>query len=118
GATLAHRAQRVDIAEHVGERHHRIDHPGIATAIHAGDLAAPAVQVADHIAHIVLRRDDLDPHDRFKQLWRRLQYAFLEGGPGGDLEGQHAGVDIVIGTVDQLGLQIDDRKAGEYAVLG
>ena len=118
GPPLAHRAQRVDIAEHVGERNHRVDDPRITTAIHAGDLTAPAVQIADDVAHVFLGRDDLDPHDRFEELWRRLHNAFLEGGASGDLEGEDARVDIVIGAVGQLGFQVDDREAGEDAVLG
>src|SRR5690242_12668104 len=111
GPPLAHRAQRVDIAEHVGERNHRVDDPRIATAIHAGDLTAPAVQIADDVAHVFLGRDDLDPHDRFEELWRRLHNAFLEGRASGDFEGEDARVDIVIGAVGQLGLQVDDREA-------
>src|SRR5439155_25391635 len=51
---LTHRPQGIDVSEHVGERHHRIDDPRITARIHSGDLPAPAVQVADDVTHIHL----------------------------------------------------------------
>src|ERR1043165_6575199 len=45
--SLGHRPQCVHVAEHVGERDHRIDHLRVAAGLHALDLAAAAVQVAD-----------------------------------------------------------------------
>src|SRR6516162_2270913 len=87
GPTLAHRPQGIDITEHVGEWDHRVDNPRIATGVHSGHLAAAAVQIPDYVTHILIRRHDFDPHDRFEQLWRRLHDAFLEGGAGRDLEG-------------------------------
>src|SRR5919204_6407583 len=83
GPALAHRPQGVDVAKHVGEWNHSIDHARIAARIHPGDLSAAAVQVADHITHVILRGNHLDPHNRFEQLWPRLHDAFLEGGSGG-----------------------------------
>src|SRR3546814_3015580 len=64
---LAHGPQSVDVAEHVRERNHRVHDPRIAALIHAGHLSATAVQVADDVAHILVRRDALDPHDRLEQ---------------------------------------------------
>src|SRR5207237_114756 len=40
-ATLAHRAQVIDVAEHVHERHHRVDEVGIAAHVLTLDLPAP-----------------------------------------------------------------------------
>ena len=41
-----------------------------AARLHAGDAAAPAVEVAHQVAGVVARRVDLDVHDRLEQ--RRL----------------------------------------------
>src|ERR1700719_711042 len=82
---LTHRPQGIDVSEHVGERDHRIDDPRVAARVHPGDLAATAVQIADHVTHILLRRHHFDPHDRFEQFRRGLHDAFLERGAGRDL---------------------------------
>ncbi len=42
---------------------------------------------------------------------------FLEGGAGGDFEGQDRRVDVVEGAVDQRGLEVDQRKASQQAVF-
>src|ERR1700680_3680911 len=68
GPALTHRPQGIDISEHVGERDHRIDDPRIAACVHSSDLAAAAVQVADNVTHILLRRHDFDPHDRLEKF--------------------------------------------------
>src|SRR4029079_1917342 len=39
---LAHRAKRVHVTEHIGERDHGADHRGIAAALLPAHLAAPA----------------------------------------------------------------------------
>src|SRR5262249_48762164 len=67
GAPLGHGAQVVDVAEHVGERHHRVDDVGVAAHVLALDLAAPRVEVADDGAGVVFRRHHLDLHDRLEQ---------------------------------------------------
>src|SRR5882757_3113884 len=48
GAPLRHGAQVADIAEHVGERHHGVDHIGVAAHVLPLNLAASRVDVADH----------------------------------------------------------------------
>ena len=54
------------------------------------DHAAAAVEVADHVADMVLRRGDLDVHDRLEDDRAGLLHAFAEAGLGGDFEGQGA----------------------------
>jgi hypothetical protein len=44
GAALGERAQFVDVAEHVGERHVGLDHLGIAPAVGALNLPATGVE--------------------------------------------------------------------------
>src|SRR5581483_10880260 len=113
--SLAHRAELVDVAEHVGERHHRVDDLRVAARIGAGDLAAPRVDVADHRAKILLRRHHLDLHDRLEQHRARLLQRVAEGLPRADLEGERRRIDIVIGAVDQGDAYVDHREADQHA---
>ena len=118
GPALAHRAQRVDVAEHVGQRHHGVDHPGVAPLSMPVMLPRRAVQVADDVAHVLLGRHHLDPHDRLEQQRRRLR-ACLRGRPPAAAisNAMHAGVDVVVGAVEQRRLEVDHREAGENAGL-
>src|SRR4029079_10115607 len=63
---LGHRPQVRDVAEHLGERNERPDDLRVRARLHPLDLAAAAVQVADHVAHELLGHRDLDPHDRLE----------------------------------------------------
>src|SRR6476620_8773921 len=76
---LSHRAERVHVTEHIGERHHGADHSGIAAGLLATPLATPAGQIADDAADIFLRRHRLDLHDGLEQLGRGLESALAEG---------------------------------------
>src|SRR5215469_10243703 len=103
-SSLAHRSQGVDITKHIGERHHPIDNPCIAPSVHSGYLTATAVQVAYDVAHILLWRDYFDAHNRLEEFRASLHNAFLEGSAGCNLEGEHARVYVVMGSVDQQDL--------------
>jgi hypothetical protein len=87
--------------------------PRVSMPLH---LAAPAVQVADDVAHVFLRRHHLDLHDRLEQLGAGLLEALAHRRARRDLEGQHRRVDVVIGAVDQRDLEVDHREAGQRAV--
>src|SRR5262249_16706622 len=67
GAPLRHGAQIAHVAEHVGERHHRVDDVGVAAHVLALDLPAARIEVADDRTGIVFRRHPLAPHDRPEQ---------------------------------------------------
>src|SRR5881394_2767858 len=54
-ATLRHRAQVRDVAEHIVERHHRGDDVGVAAHVLTLDLATPRVEIADNRAGVVFR---------------------------------------------------------------
>src|SRR5258708_1433736 len=75
---LAHRAQRGRVAEHFREGNARRHHMRVGPLRHAADFAAPARQVADHLAHVIGWRDDLDVHDRLEQDRVRLARGFLD----------------------------------------
>src|SRR5947208_2455270 len=67
GASLRARSQVGRVAEHLRQRHPRLDDLRPAAILLRLDVAAPARQVAHHIAHIVLRDDHFDAHHRLEQ---------------------------------------------------
>src|SRR5580658_2105581 len=111
-------AQVPHVAEHLRQRDERLDRPGPGSFLHGLDLAAAAVQVADDVAHVLLRRPDLDGHDRLEQHGVRLGGGLLERHRAGDLEGELGRVDLVVGAVGQRHLDVDHRVAGQHAELG
>src|ERR1700742_4214340 len=60
-------AQVTDVTEHLGQRDESLDHPGPGSFLHGLDLTAPAVEVADHVAHVILWGCDLDVHHRLEE---------------------------------------------------
>src|SRR5690348_5180662 len=55
GAAAGHRAQIVNIAEHLRQRYMRAHNLGAAALLRADDLAAAAIEVAEHIAEELRR---------------------------------------------------------------
>src|SRR3954453_18948214 len=92
-------AQVADVAEHLRQRDESLDHAGPGSFLHGLDLTAPAVEVADHLAHVILGRGDLDVHDRLEQDRVRHRGGLLEGHRPGDLEGELRRVHLVVGAV-------------------
>src|SRR5437762_1407410 len=105
-APLRHRAQLRGVAEHFGERHRRSDDLRLAALCHASDLAAPRREIAEHVAHVCVRHDDFDVHQRLQQHRMRALGRFLHRHRTGDLERDLARVHVVIRTVHQLDLDI------------
>jgi hypothetical protein len=54
--------------------------------IHTGDLSVPAVEIADDVAQVFLRRHDPHLHHRLEQAWPGFRQCFTEAGAGRDLE--------------------------------
>src|SRR3954447_160180 len=117
GPTLGAAAQVTHVAEHLRERDQGPDDAGAGALLHRLDDPAPGVQVTDHVTHVVLGRDDLDGHERLEQGRVGLARGLLEDHRAGDLEGHLRGVDLVVLTVEQDGLDTHHRVAGEDAVL-
>src|SRR5215471_17022549 len=111
-------AQVPDVTEHLRQRDESLDHSGPGSFLHGLNLAAAAVQVADHVAHVVLGRRDLDAHHRLEQHRTRLRGGLLEGHRAGDLEGELRGVHLMEGPVGQRHLDVDHREPGQHAELG
>src|SRR5690554_1943644 len=114
-ASLRLGAQIRRVAEHIGERDRRVDGLEIVDLLHASDGAAARVEVTDHIAHIFLGRADLDLHDGLEELDASLLGALLEAERAGDLEGGLARVDVMVATIVDLHLDVDDGIAREHA---
>src|SRR5918997_1061561 len=110
-------AQVAHVAEHLRQRHQGPDDAGAGALLHRLDGPAAGVQVADDVAHVLFRGDDLDCHQRLEQGRAGLACGLLEDHRAGDLEGHLRGVDLVVLAVQQGGLHADHGVAGEDAVL-
>src|SRR6185437_9510363 len=110
-------AQVAHVAEHLRQRHLGPDDAGARDVVHRLDDATAAVDVADHVAHVLLGRAHLDGHDRLEQRRVGLASGLLEGHRTGDLERQLRGVDVVERAVLQGDDDVDERVAGEDAEL-
>src|SRR6187402_483998 len=110
-ATLGHRPQVRDVAEHLGKRDERPDDLGRPARLHALDLPPAAVEVADDFAHELLGHRHLDPHDRLEDRRVGLREGVLHGHRAGDLERHLGRVDVVVRAVEEGGLDVDDREA-------
>src|SRR5204862_606470 len=69
---LRPRPQVTDVAEHLCERHQRLDDARTGALVHGLDLPATTVEVADHVTHELLRSRDLDGHHRLHDHRVRL----------------------------------------------
>src|SRR5579864_7985551 len=117
GAALRLGAQVGGIAEHVAQRHVSAHHLHGGPAFHAEDLAATRGQVTEDFPHELLGHDDLDLHDRLEQRRLALLHAILGRHRAGDGEGHLGGVHLVVGAVDQCGLDVHHRIAGQDAAV-
>src|SRR5690606_33574039 len=108
---LRHRAQIVHVLEHVRQRHHRVHDNRYTTCFLALDLATTGVQVTDDVTDVILRRYDLDLHDRLEQLSTGLLSTLTECCAGCDLKRENRGVNIMVGTVDKRCLDAEHREA-------
>src|SRR6266508_626228 len=110
--------QVADVPEHLRQRHQGLHDPAATGAlVHRLDVATAGVEVADHVAHVVLGRDDLDGEHRLEKHRTGLAGGVLEGHRTGDLERELGGVDVVVGAVLQCHLDVHHRVAGEHAEL-
>src|SRR5688500_4390602 len=80
-------------------------------------MTAAAVDVADDVAHELLRNDDLDLHDRLDDHRTSALDGVFQRHRAGDLEGHLVRVDLVLRPVDDGHLEVDHRVAGDDAVL-
>src|SRR3954468_9243628 len=87
-APLGERTQLIDVAKHVGERDDRLDNLRVAAAVGSLDLPAPAVDVADDVAEIILGSDALDLHYRLEQLDAGLVRRFAHRSARADFKGE------------------------------
>ena len=77
-STAGRGGQVLLVRQHLGHRHLRADHGHCSARVHAGDPAAPAVEVAHQVAGEVARRIHLDLHDRFEDGGAGARHRILE----------------------------------------
>ena len=65
----------------------------------AFDTAAAGVDIADNVAHVLLRHRYLYLHDRLKKYRACLCHSILERHGSGNVECHLGGVDLMVGTV-------------------
>src|SRR5881628_2104985 len=80
--------------------------------------SAAAVEVREHIAHLLLGHDDLEVHDRLEQIRLRVLDAGLQRERPRDLEGHLARVDLVERAVVKHRLEVRQRIAGDHTLQG
>src|SRR5919197_2313648 len=117
GPALRRRAQVGCVTEHRRQGHAGSDRLRVAARLEALDAPSAGVEVTHDVTEVLLRSHDLDGHDRLEQLRLRTLHRLLEGHRAGDLERHLARVDLVVGAVDELDADVDDRVAGEDARL-
>ena len=66
--------------------HDRLDNLRVTATVGGLDLAAPAVDVADHVAEVILGSHDLDLHHRLEDLDAGLLRSFAHRAAARDLE--------------------------------
>ena len=84
----------------------RVDHGDSAPRVGSGDYGAALLQVADDVAHVLLRGGHLDPHNGLQQHNAGLAEGFGEGVAGGHADGHFAGIgflDFPAQQGDQIG---------------
>ena len=104
---LGEGAEVGDVAEHLGQRDLAVDLLGVAPLRLPGHVAAAAGDVADYVAVVLFGDGDLDLHDRLKEDRVAFGGGGLQGEGGGDLVGGFRGVDVVVGPVEEGGLDVD-----------
>src|SRR5918992_2446877 len=114
-AALSTAAELGRVSEHLCQRHLRLHDAVTAALVHGLDATASTRQVADHIAHVLLGRDDLYVEDRLEQHRLGPARALLEGHRARDLEGHLGRVDLVIRAVGERHPNVHHRVTGEHA---
>src|SRR5271157_1671234 len=116
-AALGVRAHVSGVAEHFRQRHHRLDHLRPGAMLKAFDAAAPAAQVTDDGAHVLLRHNHFHRHYRLQQHRAGLARSFLERHRTGDLERHFVRIHIVIAAIVERGFHVHHFVAGENAAF-
>ena len=81
----------------------------------ADNLAATGGEVADDVAHAVVRNGDGEQDNGLEKDGLQLLHGVLEGQGAGHLEGHFRGIDGVEAAVVELHLEVHDRIAGDVA---
>mmetsp|Transcript_17040 Transcript_17040/g.30531 ORF Transcript_17040/g.30531 Transcript_17040/m.30531 type:complete len:528 (-) Transcript_17040:940-2523(-) len=118
GAPLGDRPQRGNVLEHFGKRNESRYHLNVSTVGHFLHLATSRVEVTDNISHMLLGSGDIDLHDRLTEAGLGLHHTLPEASTTGDFESHNGRVDIVVGTIQEGGLESADGEASERSSHG
>src|SRR5260370_6917532 len=80
-------------------------------------MTAARIEIAEDFAHIFLRHDDLDPHDRLEEHGMGLAAGFFERQRSGNFEGHFRAIHVVIAAVGQNHGDIHHLVASDHAIL-
>jgi len=85
--------------------------------VHFFNASAPAIQVRDHVTHVLLGNDNLDIHHRLDQDRLCPLQGVLEGHATGDLEGHLRRIDIVERAIINGRLNTFHLIAGQWTAF-
>ena len=109
------------ITEHLAQRYESINLLYAASVFDALDLSTTGVQVADNVAHVLLGNDNGNLHDRLHNNGACLSHSFLECHRTGNLKCHFGGVDLVVRTIIQGYLYVNNGIAshdtGQHSAL-
>mmetsp|Transcript_28730 Transcript_28730/g.77352 ORF Transcript_28730/g.77352 Transcript_28730/m.77352 type:complete len:596 (-) Transcript_28730:17-1804(-) len=115
GAALRHGAQLRHVLEHVAERDESLDRLRVATLAELHHHSAAGGDVADHVAHVLLRGGHVHLHERLHQAATTLAEALASGHAARDLERHDRRIDVVVRAVNEGRLHAEHREAGDRA---
>src|SRR4051812_27360122 len=84
GPSLGCRAEICCVPEHARQWHECPDDLGASAHFHALNMPAPSVEIANNVAHELVRRGDLDLHDRLENHIPTPSHALFECERSGD----------------------------------
>ena len=99
------------------QRHFGADNLAGGGLVQALQYATAPVQVTIDVAHVIVGRDNLHLHDGLQQHRLGFAGAILEGHGTGNLESHFVGINVMIGAVVEGNLDVNDRVAGNHAIL-
>src|SRR5512140_847900 len=111
-----HGAEIGGVFQYIGKGYLTLDDLVMTHRIHAQDLAAAAVKVADNIPHVLVGDLDHDIDDRFEKGRLAFEDALLETEGSGDLESHFRRIDGMVRAIGQGNAKINNRITGEDAL--
>ena len=116
-SALSFRTQVGSIAKHFGKRNKCVDNLSAIASFHTFDTTTARVQIADNIAHVVLRNSNFYFHIRFKDNRVGFSSARTEAHRTCNFEGHFRRIDFMVRTIINGNFDINHWVTGNYAVF-